>query len=327
MYPATPSGQGLHQQAEQQLAAARRRHNIAVVLHLHYPELWDEMAVELAHLNGEYDLYVSLPENVDPAARARIAEQAPQAMLLEFPNRGRDMAPFLTVLKAIRPLGYGQVLKIHAKKSLHREDGDAWRQGFLDLLLGSPEQVERITDAFAADPKLGLLGPAGHWLAYRHYWGYPVSYPAHMRTLSQRLGVTVELDALHFFAGSMFWCRPEALDRLLDTLTPEQFDEELGQVDGTLAHEVERLLAGACQTDGWRVADTAHPEATPAAAHPYPFAQQSPPLPNDRPLEQAAVYQVAAQAAPEVAQQQRLRQWAKRIPGARRLYRYVKGRA
>ena len=327
MYPANPAAEGqpgLHHQAEQQLAGAQRRHATAVILHLHYPELWAEMATQLAHLEGEYDLYISLPEQADPAIMQAVVEHSPEAMLLTFPNRGRDIAPFLTILKAIRSLGYQQVLKIHAKKSLHREDGNQWRQGFLSELLGSTEQVRRITAAFKADPRLGLVGPAGHWLAYRHYWGYPVSYPAHMQQLKERLGVETPLQQLHFFAGSMFWCHPRAFDRLIEALSPEQFDEELGQVDGTLAHEVERLLAGVCQSAGLRVADTANLDGEPAAAHPYAFAQQSPPLPQEVPLEQAGVYQVAAHASPMVVRQQKLREWAKRIPGARRLYRYLK---
>lgn len=326
MFPRQPAAaEGLHHRAEQQLADARRRHDTAVVLHLYYPELWPEMAAELAHLGDDYDLYVALPEHADESARQAITRQVPKAMLLEFPNRGRDIAPFLTVLKGIRPLGYRQVLKIHAKKSLHREDGSEWRQGFMRELLGSADQVQRITRAFAEDPRLGLVGPAGHYLAYRHYWGYPVSYPARVEQLKTQLGVDTPLQALHFFAGSMFWCRPEALDGLLKTLTPENFDEELGQVDGTLAHEVERLFVGVCQAEGYRVADTRHPDDAPAAAHPYPFAQQSPPLPDDIPLAQAGVHQVAAHATPAVVQEQKLRQWAKRVPGARRLYRWIKG--
>lgn len=328
MYPASweQPASGLHRQATAQLEGARRHHDSAVILHLYYPELWPEMAAELAHLQDGYDLYVSLPEHADNNAVAAVAEQAPAATLLRFPNRGRDISPFLTILKALRPLGYALVLKLHAKKSLHRDDGSQWRQGVLRELVGSPEQVQRIARAFQEDPALGLVGPTGHWLAYRHYWGYPVGYPPHMRQLAARLGVDTPLEELHFFAGSMYWCRPEALERLTAVLTPEQFDEELGQVDGTLAHEVERLTAGACQQDGWRVADTADLDAAPSAAHPYPFAQQSPPLPRDIPLEQAGVHQVAAHASPAVVQQQKLRQWAKRVPGARRLYHYIKGK-
>ena len=41
----------------------------------------------------------------------------------------------------------------------------------------------------------------------------------------------------------MFWCKPELLKPILDwNLSWSDFDEEGGQIDGTIAHSIERLI-------------------------------------------------------------------------------------
>jgi lipopolysaccharide biosynthesis protein len=46
-----------------------------------------------------------------------------------------------------------------------------------------------------------------------------------------------------FFGGTMFWCRLDFLSPLLhSSLTPADFNTERGQVDGTTAHAIERIL-------------------------------------------------------------------------------------
>ena len=50
----------------------------------------------------------------------------------------------------------------------------------------------------------------------------------------------------------MFWCRTDALRKLLELdLQFSDFDDEAGQIDGTLAHAMERAFLYAVEAQGY----------------------------------------------------------------------------
>ncbi len=75
----------------------------------------------------------------------------------------------------------------------------------------------------------------------------------------------------------MFWLRPAALRLLLDAhLEVAEFETEAGQLDGTLAHAVERVFSLSASAGGFSTASAAGllglPETAPGT---YPYAQRS----------------------------------------------------
>jgi len=82
-----------------------KRHSTAVVLHLFYTELFDELRSYLEHLQGEFDLYLPLPDS-QAEFENNIRQHYPEAVILLVPNRGRQLAPFVELLKLILPLTY-----------------------------------------------------------------------------------------------------------------------------------------------------------------------------------------------------------------------------
>ncbi|WP_277809983.1 glycoside hydrolase family 99-like domain-containing protein [Chromohalobacter canadensis] len=302
------------------MTAVERHHDTAVVLHLYYPDLWDEISPYLAHLNGDYDLYVTLPESASDEAEARVRRDVPEARFARVANRGRDISPFLEVLRGIMEHGYGQVCKVHAKRSVHRGDGDDWRREMFGSLLGSAEKIAAIRSAFEKHGDLGLVGPAGHWLSYTRYWGIHPESPARVKALLKAMGSETPLDSLNFFAGSMFWCRPEALKPLLDNVDWDDFEHELGQTDGALGHILERVIPHACQHAGFSVADTRHPDDPTALSQPLKHYAYAAPCPAPD-----------AVADPQPARQwpgfqARLRQLARKSALARRVRREILNR-
>ena len=59
----------------------------------------------------------------------------------------------------------------------------------------------------------------------------------------------------------MFWARSAALQPLLDlNLSFEDFPDESGRIDGTLAHAIEHLYYFVCERAGFRWIKIAQPE-------------------------------------------------------------------
>ncbi len=224
------------------------------VVHAWYPELLDEIVAALRASGIDWRVVVTTAHEREAAVRERLAALRLEAELEVFDNRGRDILPFLHVAHRLLDEGVAVVLKLHTKRSVHRADGDAWRRELLERLL-APARARAILDAFAGQPDLGLVAAEGHVLPLDAYWG---ANRDNVLRLACRLGLPAPRPARdRFVAGSMFWLRPRALGTLLDAhLCPSDFEPEHGQLDGTLAHAVERVMLLCAQDAGYRMADT-----------------------------------------------------------------------
>jgi lipopolysaccharide biosynthesis protein len=222
-------------------ASTRSQPRIAVVLHLFYLDLWPEIGRRLSTIEEPFDLIVSVPAERRAEAEATIQADVASAQVIGVENRGRDIGPFLELLGSGRFDRYDYLCKIHGKKSPHRDDGNEWRRDLLSDLLGDPGAIRHLIAWLDANPDAGLVGPTGLRIAGEgHRWG---SNEARLRQLAARAGLGESEIRVDFFAGSMFWCRRAALEPLKGLkLKLGDFEPEQNQIDGTLAHALERLF-------------------------------------------------------------------------------------
>jgi lipopolysaccharide biosynthesis protein len=222
-----------------------------VVVHVYYPELWDELATGIERIPGGVDVVVTLvqgrAEHLGDPIRARF----PAADVRVLPNLGRDVWPLLQVLDRVP--GHRYVLKVHTKRSPHMRNGDSWRRELLDGLVGSPAQIQRIIGLLDTDRRIGMVAPARNVLG-REFLG---ANRSQVEALARQGGRDFDPDRLWFPAGTMFWTRPEVLLPLGDLgLTAEDFGPETGAIDGTLAHAVERYLGVVAASQGLAVIES-----------------------------------------------------------------------
>lgn len=233
---------------------------LGVVAHLYYEDLWPEMAAYLGNVLFLERLYVSIPEGASAGLEDRIQADFPGALVKRFPNRGRDVLPFLAWLEVAAEHGVDVLCKIHSKRSPHVALGQAWRHDILGKLLGSEAIIRNIVSTFVNDPSVGIVGPAGHVISSRYFWERNA---ARVRDLGRRMGEEVEGTQFDYVAGSMFWARVDALLPLRRLgLREDDFEAEAGEVDGTLAHALERCFPLAARAAGFRLTESAREDAS-----------------------------------------------------------------
>ncbi len=227
--------------------------SIAIVLHLYYPELWPQFETCLNRLKEkEFDLFITIPRNKTYCIPS-IVSSFPDARILIVPNRGRDVLPFLKLSPILRESRYSWVLKLHSKRSPQISQGAVWSDSMLNSLI--PTNIDATSQLSQAmnDPYNGMIGPAGYFFSGANLMSQNKSWLAYcQKTLLKRRfsEFDVDFNEAGFFAGTMFWLRPELIKPLELFASARLFEPERGQTDGTLAHSIERLLPIAVAAQG-----------------------------------------------------------------------------
>lgn len=223
---------------------------IAVFVHVHYPGVWAEMAEELGQA---FDRPFGLVLTCRDAAIELAEVRSPHLRFvrrIETENRGRDVLPFVRALREVGD-GFEIGLKLHTKRSTHREDGERWRRHLTESLLRRDADGLVAPAAMEAVPALGLVAPDAHFLPLE---GRMATNGAATRRVLAAIGESFavrDLERRRFAAGSMFWFRRAALADFTAPGLDALFPREKGQLDGTAAHGAERLFAVVAERRGF----------------------------------------------------------------------------
>ncbi len=225
---------------------------VAVILHLFHTDLGIEFREPLENIPVPFDLFISTTDTKRARAiRASFkgwTQGTPEIRV--FPNRGRDIGAKLSGFRDVYG-AYDFVLFLHSKKSPHASTLDGWRRHLTNSLAGSPGIVSGIFEIFARRPAIGMIS-AHHFgpIASGIKWGPNLEAA---ESLANRMGIAIDPGVpLDMPSGSMFWTRTGALRPLLELdLSFDDFPIETGQVDGTLAHAIERLFFYVCERAGY----------------------------------------------------------------------------
>lgn len=253
----------LNQLHTRRLRSVRGRSpKMAVVIHAHYAE---ELAIVLNRLRAipyEFDLLLTgSAENVFANISDQIPEKAKSVDLYIYQNRGRDVGPFVDLIKRGVFDKYRYVLKLHTKRSSYSEKGALWLETLIDGLIPGPGEIKQIVNAFTR-LRIGICGPRSQFLVNgQKFWG---GNKAMVKKIRSTLGVNHLPYDLGFFAGTMFWFAPaslQALKNLDSNLFHFRYARERGQRDGTLAHALERVFCDVSLAAGYAISSTEDPLA------------------------------------------------------------------
>jgi len=225
-----------------------------ILAHVFYVDLLDEVIAFAQNVPQPSTLLVSTDSFFKKQEIEASLKQSglPNWEVRVFENRGRDIAPsFLGFLDRLETLDYA--VHVHTKKSPHYGQGfDLWRKYLFAENGGSCERVEAILRVFEANPSLGALAPVDFEpLRQLISWGYNRRMVEALLALVGREG-SLDNVSLELPSGSMFWFRIKSLRGFFDAgLERYHFDPEDRQVDGTLAHAIERAFFFLIEHEGY----------------------------------------------------------------------------
>lgn len=226
------------------LSAIQREH-IAVHVHLFHVEMAEDIADYLTNLRYPFTLLVSIPEGGDTSYWERYFEAKLSGMskvvARAFPNRGRDVAPW--VVGFAKEISRSTIFcHIHTKKSTHNRAHGGWFRYLCHTTFGSIGVVDGILHILSTEARTSIVAPCYFWtLASQPNYGKNRDVVADL--YRKMGGGELPTTCPDYPAGSFFWARTSVLAPLFDLgLKFEDFADEAGQRDGTIAHGIERAI-------------------------------------------------------------------------------------
>lgn len=234
-------------------ASVLPRQSILGIIHCFYIDVAEDILGELAALKIPMRLILTTDSSKKASAlTGLLSRYGLLGSVRVTPNRGRDVAPFIESL-AEDDGDEEVVFHLHTKKSKHDDRYANWGTFLRRNLIGDRDIVLSIL-ALLYQPNIGVVF-SEHFDEVRglRNWGYDfVAAQALLSRIGCRINANTLLD---FPTGTMFWARRAALQPILDlNLRYEDFEPEAGQIDGTLAHSIERSLLYVCEHAGFRFA-------------------------------------------------------------------------
>ena len=247
-------GGGCHQ--SERIATSIRA---ALHLHLHYTEGIQGLLQKIKNAKSMPNLFISVTsEEGKKKLKLILSKYGLQAQeITVFPNRGRDIGPFLTGFGPRLFSDYEVVGHLHSKKSPHAHDDylENWVEFLENGLVGEKGgMMDAILGRMATDPTIGIVYPDDPGC-----FGWEDNY-SYGKQLLEKLGFEVpsQDSSMNFPVGTMFWARTAALKPLINlNLKRENYPEEPVAIDGTMLHAIERIFGMLPGLTGFRTVVTA----------------------------------------------------------------------
>ncbi len=238
------------------IAPAQERINVCVLIHVFYPEVWQELAAFAQNFrNRSFDIFINLVDlSWTPELHEEIRSLCPGAYLQLSNDAGRDIGGFARLLDHVDLDRYDLVAFMHTKKSPHIaiERADHWRRTLLRAFAGSAEVADECVDLMLSDPAVGMIG-AQEWRSSD--MGKNFDEYERLLDILEITGANRELD---YLSGFMFLTRSDIVKRLHGVLKTQEWEYGGDQgvefhIDGQIAHGVERAMPALVRHMGCKV--------------------------------------------------------------------------
>ena len=213
--------------------------NVAVIVHIYYVELWEEILEKLKDIKHDYTLYITTTESLYSEV-SNLKMPDVRVKIYKYKNIGMDIYPFVQVLKSLSEDKVDIFCKLHTKKG-NDNTGKVWKETLLKHTIGNDKIFSGIARAFSEDENLKLVGSAYFYKNIKYLIG---NNRQKLEEAILDMDLNENIKTTGFFAGSMFWGRVEDYKILWEYITDEKFTHEqnISNSDGSFAHVLERLV-------------------------------------------------------------------------------------
>jgi lipopolysaccharide biosynthesis protein len=214
---------------------------VGIHIHVYHTLKIDEIFNYLSNLprrcDLKYYLYLSYPrDNSEHVKKRKWRHYIDELKSFNVKNVGYDLYPFIKFCGRTRRINYDIVLKLHTKSDHFGSNILGYN---LECILGSPDIIIKIIDAFSQNSNIGIIGSHNSYVSLTKFMYNNQSSVNDLCKLNN-LNIT-RSDG--FYAGSLMWINSKLLqDIFFYARIHNFFEQSFSGNDGGFSHAYERCL-------------------------------------------------------------------------------------
>lgn len=239
------------------------KEKILLIFHIYFEDLIDEVINYMKSMPESSDILITVQsEKLKKILELKVKKlENSNICIKKIENRGRDVSALLVGAKDI-VMNYDYVCFMHDKKTAQLKPyciGRDFRYKCYEGNLSSRMYVKNILNLFKENERLGMLmpPPPNHGDFYHTLGNEWASNFENTKKLLKELKLNVKINELNepiSPLGTMFWFRPQAMEKIFDyNWKYEDFPEEPNEDDGTILHAIERIYGYVVQDAGYYI--------------------------------------------------------------------------
>ena len=235
---------------------------IAIQAHIFYEDLTLEIINKINNIPFRHDLFITtISENKKVYIEQILKEysHADNYIIDVVENKGRDVLPFIIQMKN-HIKKYKYICHIHSKKTMkYPQTGNLWRRYLYNNLLGSKDIISEIIHDFEIKENLGFIFPDTYYNTIKGVKNFEsIDFKYNKENINYINYVFEQMfrkfkfgEKLIFPSGDMFWARIDAIHQIFKIKFTNKFPKELGQLNKTIMHAIERIWLYLVKLNGY----------------------------------------------------------------------------
>jgi lipopolysaccharide biosynthesis protein len=224
----------------------------AILIHIYYPDSWDnifrEQLAPLRKYNPVLLVNISNINNSIDSISACIKNDFPGAVIITSPNKGKDIGGKLALIDLYLKMNLetDYMVLLHDKVSPQALRGEKWRKTLFSIV--DPQSVPGILQEFKKNIKTGIIGSSDFIMnEYNADTGlFSSTNNSKIKELLTRYQINI--TRYNFIGGTMFWIRSVVIRTFFSRYSAlgcrEMLEEgnTMDDFEGTYTHTWERLM-------------------------------------------------------------------------------------